>query len=105
MPKNSQLLEVGMNLAQSLLVAGEIAAPAGINQKGAADRLGLALFIASVDRSARGVGAELCHRPPFPHFRSGTAGVPQQQMIEAGALDLKGHRLAGESAIAEREEK
>ena len=89
-----------MNLTNLLLVAGEIAAPAGVDEKLRAIRLDRAVLprfhrhIVRVQREAGDVDA-------LADFRAGLRRVLEQEMIKVRAFNLIGGRLARELAPAE----
>ena len=54
-PKTASFFQVGMHLPQIFLVAGEVAASAGINQKRRAEIVGFPVGIARLDVHALGI--------------------------------------------------
>ena len=67
-----------MNDAESLLVAGEIAAPAGVNEKPRAKGAGLAGVIARFDGDGvRRAVVEFSDGDTFADFSAGRVGVLQ----------------------------
>jgi len=77
-----------MHNPQLFLVAGQVAAPAGVDEKHAPQRLGVPLLVAHLDRDAVAFVGELAHRPARAHFRAARLRVAEQQVVERGALRL-----------------
>ena len=76
--EQGQFPESGMNDAESLLVAGEIAAPAGVNEKPRAKGAGLAGVIARFDGDGvRRAVVEFSDGDTFADFSAGRVGVLQ----------------------------
>src|SRR5712671_719311 len=79
-----------MHETDALLVAGEVAAAAGIDKKTGVERLSPAGIVARLDGDEVRAGViESGDGKTFAHFRAGLLGVSEQQIIEPGAFDLE----------------
>ncbi len=102
MAEDGELFPGRVHLAQIFLVAGEVAASAGINQKRRAEIVGFPAGIARLDiHAARHQRRFLTTDQPSRTSAPGLAGVLQQNMIKGCALNLDGFRLAVEFALPE----
>src|SRR5438552_17641666 len=61
---------------------------------------GFPLFIPRGHGGPAGMAGIFCHRPTLAHVGAGDAGMIEEQMIELGAVDLKGGGLTGKAAVA-----
>src|SRR5207302_11458876 len=99
-----EFLQARMTDTDALLVAGEIPAPAGVDEEESAKGLRLACVIARLDGDEiRGRVVEPGDGNPFANCRARFFGVLQQQMIELGAFDLERGRLARVTPVAKDE--
>ena len=102
MAEHREFLQARVDDANALLVAGEIAAAAGVNEKAAAESPGLSGVVPAFNRDeVRARVVEPCDGKTFAHLGTGLLGVLQQQMIEPCALDLEGGGFPGVMAVAE----
>src|SRR5881392_1445447 len=91
-----------MNDADALLIAGEIAATAGVDQEACSDAVSAAGAVARLDRHEVGsCVVKFGDGETFADLRAGLLRVSQQQLIEARALDLERRRLPGVMSVAE----
>ena len=105
MTEDGELLQFGMNLAQPFLVAGEVAAAAGVHEKSGAELLGFTILTACLDDHSLGVGAGFEDGAALQDLGAGFPGMREHEMIEGGALDLKGFRLPRVMAVPENKGK
>src|SRR5208337_2505249 len=103
MPENSEFFEARMNDAQTLLIAGQVGASAGVNDECRTKPVNFPVGVARLEVYAAGVGTGFRHRPAFADLGAGRAGVPEQDVIERGAFDLDDFMFAGEFAKAKDE--
>ena len=103
MAENGELFVARMDDAQTFLIAGEIAPPAGVNEKRGAEVVNLAVRRTGFDAHAGGGGSEALDGPTLARVGARIAGVPEQDVIEARAFDVDCLRLAVEPAVAEDE--
>ena len=99
MAEDGELFPGWVYLAQIFLVAGQITASAGINQKCPAEIMSFSVGIARFDIYAIGIRNKFADRPAFAHIRARRARVLEQNVIERRALDLDGFRLAVKFAL------
>src|SRR5205807_6996610 len=96
-----QFFEMRMDDAKIFLIAGEIAASAGVYEEQAIEGLRFSIFVASCYGDSISVIDKLCHGPTLADFRAGGFCVLEQNVVELRALDLDCRNVAGETAIAE----
>ena len=68
MAKHSQFFQIWMNHAQSVLVAGHVATPTGIDEERAAERGDLACLVPGFDRHPGGIGLKSGDGPALLHL-------------------------------------
>ena len=101
MAEHREFLQARVDDANALLVAGEIAAAAGVNEKAGAESPGLADVVTPFNRDeVRARVVEPRDGKTFAHLGAGLLRVLQQQMIEPRALDLEGYGFPGVVAVA-----
>src|SRR5438046_3006811 len=90
MAEHRKLFEPWMNDAQTFLVPGKISTTTGVDEKASRKVFYFAASIACRDIDCAVFIAEPGDRPALAHFCAGSTRMFEQQMIERGALDLKG---------------
>ena len=103
MAEDSDFFQARMHDSQAFLVAGRVAATAGIDEKRAAKGLGLPGFVAGGDADRVALVGEFIDCPAFAHLRAATGGMFQQQVVKFSAFDLDGLGFAGVTALAKDE--
>src|SRR5436305_1905430 len=77
-----------MNMTQAFLVAGEVAASGGIDQKLARKGSFRALWSAGLDLRCISIRSGFQNGPALANVGPATAGMLEQNVIEGGAFDL-----------------
>jgi hypothetical protein len=103
MPEDGEFFPRRMHFAQIFLVAGKVAASAGINQVGRAEMMNFSIGITCFDIHAGGVRIKLAGRPAFAHVRAGRTCMLEQNVIEGRAFNLNRFRFVIESTLPKNE--
>jgi hypothetical protein len=94
--KDSELAQVRVDYAQTLLIAGQVAATAGVDEVAGSELVRFAAWIGGIDGNRAVILLKAGNGPTFADLRTFlTCGV-EEDMIEFGALDLDGSFFAGE---------
>src|SRR5438445_481073 len=94
---------MGVNDAQALLIAREVAASAGVEQKGPAESFAFTALRARNHCHAGTLISEFGDGPPLADFRARGGSMAEQEMIEGGALHLEGLGFASEAPVAKNQ--
>ena len=104
MAEQGELFQAGMDEADALLVAGEIAASTGVDEKAGVKKVGPAGVVTRLNADqVRGTVVEFSDSMALADFRAGLLRVLQEEMVEFGAFNLKRRRFPGETAIAKNQ--
>lgn len=89
MTKDGNLFVLRMNNPKPFDISGHIAAAAGIDKKRSAETVERSIWRGRFDCNAGGIAGKFQHTPAFADIRTRIASMFEEDVIEAGTLDVK----------------